>query len=667
MSLSKRELDELKPWIEKTVKRVLGFSEPTVVTAALNCVGKGMDKKKAADHLKPFLDDSTLRFVDKLFEAVEEGRSSRHSKSNSDRNRKRELKDVFGDDSEVSKESSGVKKRRIPRFEEVEDEPEVIPGPPSESPGMLTKLQIKQMMEAATRQIEERKKQLSFISPPTPQPKISSSSQSERLPIGNTIQPSQAATFMNDAIEKARKAAELQARIQAQLALKPGLIGNANMVGLANLHAMGIAPPKVELKDQTKPTPLILDEQGRTVDATGKEIELTHRMPTLKANIRAVKREQFKQQLKEKPSEDMESNTYFDPRVSITPAQRQKRTFKFHEKGKFEKIAQRLRTKAQLEKLQAEISQAARKTGIHTSTKLALITPKKELKEGEIPEIEWWDSYIIPNGLDLKGGTSSKRDEYFGITNLVEHPAQLNPPACKPSWCFCALLLWQTDLTGASHTSSPISLAVRISNLMRVLGTEAVQDPTKVEAHVRAQMAKRQKAHEEANAARKLTAEQRKAKKVKKLKEDVSQGVHIAVYRVRNLSNPAKKFKIEANAGQLYLTGVVVLHKDVNVVVVEGGPKAQKKFKRLMLHRIKWDEQTSNTKGEDDDESDEESVKKTNKCSLVWEGTAKDRSFGEMKFKQCPTENMAREHFKKHGAEHYWDLALSESVLETTD
>ena len=35
--------------------------------------------------------------------------------------------------------------------------------------------------------------------------------------------------------------------------------------------------------------------------------------------------------------------------------------------------------------------------------------------------------------------------------------------------------------------------SVRISNLMRVLGTEAVQDPTKVEAHVRAQMAKRQK------------------------------------------------------------------------------------------------------------------------------------------------------------------------------
>jgi U4/U6 small nuclear ribonucleoprotein PRP3 len=38
----------------------------------------------------------------------------------------------------------------------------------------------------------------------------------------------------------------------------------------------------------------------------------------------------------------------------------------------------------------------------------------------------------------------------------------------------------------------PLEPKVRISNLMRVLGTEAVQGPTKVEAHVRAQMAKRQ-------------------------------------------------------------------------------------------------------------------------------------------------------------------------------
>ena len=40
---------------------------------------------------------------------------------------------------------------------------------------------------------------------------------------------------------------------------------------------------------------------------------------------------------------------------------------------------------------------------------------------------------MTPNSLlSRKGGTSSKRDEYFGITNLVEHPAQLNPPGTAP-------------------------------------------------------------------------------------------------------------------------------------------------------------------------------------------------------------------------------------------
>ena len=39
------------------------------------------------------------------------------------------------------------------------------------------------------------------------------------------------------------------------------------------------------------------------------------------------------------------------------------------------------------------------------------------------------------------------------------------------------------------------------------------------------------RAHEEANAARKLTAEQRRDKKMRKIKEDTSLGVDISVYR----------------------------------------------------------------------------------------------------------------------------------------
>uniref|UniRef100_A0A9J7Y1B2 U4/U6 small nuclear ribonucleoprotein Prp3 n=2 Tax=Cyprinus carpio TaxID=7962 RepID=A0A9J7Y1B2_CYPCA len=660
MSLPKREVDELRPWVERTVKKVLGFSEPTVVTAALHCVGKGLDKRKTTDQLRPFLDDSASSFVERLFEALEESKNTRGNKGAGEKNRKRELKEVFGDEVEGVKDGDGVesavKKKRVPRFEEVE-EPAVLPGPPTESPGMLTKMQIKQMMEAATRQIEERKKQLSLVAPvPNVQPRsipsqTDSSAQHPILPaVGATqaIAPSQAANFMNDAIEKARKAAELQAKIQSTLAMKPGILV--------------FCTSKNNIKWN---------------HASGKEVELTHRMPTLKANIRAVKREQFRQQLKEKPSDDLESTSYFDPRVAIIPAQRAKRGFRFHEQGRFEKIAQRIRTKAQLEKLQMEIAQAAKKTGIQASTKLALIAPKKELGEGEIPHIEWWDSFILPSHIELSAHTNFDEVKMHGVTNLVEHPIQMAPPVDtdKPVTLGVYLtkkeqkkLRRQTRREAQKELQEKVRLGlmpppepkVRISNLMRVLGTEAVQDPTKVEAHVRAQMAKRQKAHEEANAARKLTAEQRKEKKVKKLKEDLSHGVHIAVYRIRNLHNPAKKFKVEANANQLYLTGTVVLHKDVNIVVVEGGPKAQKKFKRLMLNRIKWDE--PNSKRDDDEGS-----RKNNKCTLVWEGTAKERSYGEVKFKQCPTESMAREHFKKHGTEHYWDLALSQSVLETTD
>ncbi|KPJ20876.1 U4/U6 small nuclear ribonucleoprotein Prp3 [Papilio machaon] len=49
---------------------------------------------------------------------------------------------------------------------------------------------------------------------------------------------------------------------------------------------------------------------------------------------------------------------------------------------------------AQLEKLQNEISQIARKTGISSATKLALLaadTPDSD----RLPDIEWWDSVIL--------------------------------------------------------------------------------------------------------------------------------------------------------------------------------------------------------------------------------------------------------------------------------
>ena len=59
------------------------------------------------------------------------------------------------------------------------------------------------------------------------------------------------------------------------------------------------------------------------------------------------------------------------------------------------KQGQMLRAKAQLEQLQSEIASVARKTGISSATKLALIAPSKDLFDDTIPIVEWWDAAIL--------------------------------------------------------------------------------------------------------------------------------------------------------------------------------------------------------------------------------------------------------------------------------
>ncbi len=44
----------------------------------------------------------------------------------------------------------------------------------------------------------------------------------------------------------------------------------------------------------------------------------------------------------------------------------------------------------------------------------------------------------------------------------------------------------------------------------------------------------------------------------------------MTVYRVRDVSNPANKFKVDMNAQQYHLTGCMLLYQDVNIVAVEG-------------------------------------------------------------------------------------------------
>lgn len=684
MAVNRRELEELKPWVEKTVRQRLGFNEETVVNAALYCVKNDLDRSSSREKLSSLLDDLAPQFVNDLFDKVSQLKSNKTSGSGrSSQAKKRTLEDVFGDDTgdDRADMDSLRSRRKQSRFDALKEDN--VPLPPAisevtERPTPLSSIQISEMVASMKKQIEERKKQLNVIRQvqPAAAPPVQAATP-QSIPFQSVPSIQQQQELMNEAIEKAKRAAELQAKIQAQLANKPNLFSSSGLTSTgANLIKSNLISVSAIKEDGSHPRALILDESGRTVDAAGRAIQLTSRMPTLKANIRAKKAEQFKI---EKPPEDLNESKYFDPRVGIKAAQRSKRGFKFHEKGKFQQIAQRIRAKTQLDKLQKEIAAAAKKTGISSATKLALITPK-EAQEDFVPDVEWWDANILPGGKYISVEADIMEDSIGGVTALVEHPIQKHPAAEPKEAPIAPIMLTKKERKKIrtqrrreveKEKQEKIRLGlepppppkVKISNLMRVLGNEAVQDPTKVEAHVRAQMAQRQKAHEAANAARKLTPEARREKTIRKLKEDTSLGVHVAVFRVTELKNPQRKYKVDINAQQLYLTGCAVLYKDVNIVVVEGGPKAVKKFKRLMLHRIKWEDE----KDSDDDNDEEAANKKTAPCVLVWEGTNQQRNFSDWKFKLCPMQSMARDHLKKYGVEHYWDLALSESLLENTD
>ncbi|XP_051157626.1 U4/U6 small nuclear ribonucleoprotein Prp3 isoform X2 [Leptopilina boulardi] len=616
----------MKPQIERAVHKFLGFGEPSIVTTAVNCITSGYDKRKTADKLSALLDDKkALKLTEKIFVIYDDAKASQRSK-----------KRTHSDDKDKD-----VKKAKF-KDEGAKQE---------KNEAKLSADKIKLMMVNAQREIEERKRALKSIKKDDFPPMRHSLKAREQFQSMGSMY-NQGLLSKTDS-DKARKIAALQAQIGNKLS--------------------ALALPNIGIPD--KPTPLILDESGRTVDITGKEVQLTQIVPTLKANIRAKKREEFKAQLQESKPEEIQDTGFFDSRIGMKSSIRVKRALKFNDPGKFQQLAHKIRMKAQLEKLQNEISQIARKTGISSATKLALIAPKTEALNEDVPNLEWWDSVILNGSYPINDDTTTLI-KTATITNLVEHPYQIRPPTdpLKPVYMPVFLtkkerkkLRRQNRREAWKEEQEKIRLGLepppepklRISNLMRVLGTEAVQDPTKIEQHVRQQMAKRLKAHEDANAARRLTVEQRREKKARKLKEDTSLGVNVTVYRIRDLiNNASKKFKVETNAKQLYLTGCVMLFRDCNVVVVEGGAKQLSKYKRLMLHRIKWEEDiVKDTDGND----------VPNKCVLVWEGTSKSRHFNDVKFKVCPIEKMAREHFKKHQVEHYWDLAYSGAVLDNTD
>lgn len=98
----------------------------------------------------------------------------------------------------------------------------------------------------------------------------------------------------------------------------------------------------------------------------------------------------------------------------------------------------------------------------------------------------------------------------------------LIPPDPPKGKCLC-------DRLGVNHIN--VLIPVRLANIMKVLTSDAVQDPTRVEARVRREVAIRKHGHEKMNAERKLTEDQRREKVENKKLEEEKKGIYGAVFK----------------------------------------------------------------------------------------------------------------------------------------
>ncbi|XP_048325711.1 protein RDM16 [Ziziphus jujuba] len=494
-----------------------------------------------------------------------------------------------------------------------------------------------------------------------------------------TTAPAGLTTIKN--FEAVKRAQELAARM--------GFRQDPEFGPLINLFPGQVATDSPPPQKPTKSLVLRLDAHGREIDEHGNVVNVTKpsNLSTLKVNINKQKKDAF-QILKPDLEVDPESNPHFDARMGInkTKLLRPKRmNFLFVEEGKWSKEAEHIKLKSKFGEAQAK-EQKAKQAQLAKAKAAPDINPNlievserviiKEKPKEPIPEVEWWDVPLLYSGTygDIFDGVMPEdRIKMEKITIYIEHPRPIEPPAdpappppqpLKLTKKEQKKLRTQRRLAREKDRQEmirqgliePPKPKVKMSNLMKVLGSEATQDPTRLEKEIRSAAAEREQAHIDRNIARKLTPSERREKKERKLFDDPNTvETIVSVYKINDLSHPQSRFKVDMFARENRLTGCAVISDGITVVVVEGGSKSIKRYGKVMLRRINWANAVTN-EDEDEDESDDKPV---NKCVLVWQGSVAKPAFNRFLIHDCMTEAAARKIFSDAGVVHYWDIAVN--------
>ena len=336
---------------------------------------------------------------------------------------------------------------------------------------------------------------------------------------------------------------------------------------------------------------------------------------------------------------------------------------KFAPKGKYIQEAVRARIEAKKAELQRRVDQTTKQTGL--DTELDRVGEGALKIYDPIPAVEWWDTQFLPSMsyADTEGNLRKVQLDEL-ITDLVQHPIPIDPPFEKSEMDTQDVKLTRKERRKARRIRriqeqkdkqekirlglmEPEKPKVKISNMMRVYGQEASLDPTAIEKKVQLEIQERLEKHLRQNEERKLAPDERSAKRTQKFTEDMSHIVHSAIFRVKGGQvRPVDLAKIRLNAEQYHFVGVEVRLAGTMMILVQGGPKGIRRYKRLLLERVNWN-------AGEGDESDEIQTRGPIECVLVWEGQLPKAEFRQFRVHACETEQEVSEALGQFY--HYWE------------
>lgn len=269
---------------------------------------------------------------------------------------------------------------------------------------------------------------------------------------------------------------------------------------------------------------------------------------TENSNTRGSKQPNKKKLEISNPSPDFSDpakNPYYDPSLGTGARGRTSKALVFNQKGKYIEQANALRRQAALEAMKKRIAETARKVGIDED-----METDKAFLGAAPPEIEWWDQGLTTNNTydDIANDQLRIASEDSIITIYIQHPIQLEPPQEKHIPPPKPLPLTakeqakkrrQKRMEDLKEKQAKQRLGLEPvpppkmtrSNMMRVMGEEAVKNPTAVEARVDREIADRFSKHLQMNEERKLTKEQKEEKLLQNREKDMAKGIRCLIFR----------------------------------------------------------------------------------------------------------------------------------------